>query len=278
MEEKGLVYKKDGASWFKSSKFKDGKDRVLIKSDGAYTYITPDIAYHKDKYDRGFDWLIDIWGPDHHGYIGRIKAAQRALEKEDESLSILIVQLVTIYRAGKPAPVSTRSGEFITLREIIDEVGPDAAKFFFLMRKKESHLDFDLELAKSQSPDNPVYYIQYAHARICGILDHSKNQLESKLKEKIDSQLLKQEQELAILRKLREYPDALFSAYQSLEPYRIIEYLLELASIFHSFYTKHKVVTEDAALTQTRLLLVECIKTVISNALGLLGISQPEKM
>lgn len=278
LSAKGLTYEKDGATWFKTTNFKDDKDRVIIKSDGSYTYITPDMAYHKDKYDRGFDWLIDIWGPDHHGYIPRMKAAQRALQKKDESLSILIVQLATIYRAGKPAPMSTRSGEFITLREIIEEVGPDVAKFFFLMRKKESHLDFDLELAKSQSPDNPVYYIQYAHARICGILEHNKKQPGIKSKQGTDLQLLKQEDELALLKKLREYPNILLAAYHSLEPYRIIEYLLELASVFHSFYTKRKVVTEDAALTQARLLLITCVKTAISNALALLGISQPEKM
>lgn len=278
LKGKGLIYKKDGATWFKSTKLDDDKDRVLIKSDGSYTYIAPDIAYHKDKYDKGFDWLIDVWGPDHHGYIGRMKAAQRALGKKAESLSLLIVQLVTIYRAGKPAPMSTRKGEFITLRKIIDEVGPDVAKFFFLMRRKESHLDFDLELAKSQSLDNPVYYIQYAHARICGILDHSKKQLKGKPKKKANPELLKQQQELAILKKLREYPYVLSSAYNALEPYRIIEYLLELASVFHSFYTKHKVVSEDISLTQARLLLIKCVRTVISNALSLLGISQPEKM
>lgn len=283
LQDRGLVYKKDGATWFKSTEFADDKDRVLVKSDGAYTYIMPDIAYHKDKYDRGFDWLIDIWGPDHHGYIGRIKAAQRALGREDNSLSILIVQLVTLYRGRELARMSKRSGEFITLREVLGEIGPDVTKFFFLMRKKESHLDFDLELAKSQSLENPVYYIQYAHARICGILEHSEKKrgqvstTEKKCRRDL-SPLLKEAEELAILKKLKEYPDVLYSAYCDLEPYRIVEYLLELASSFHSFYTKHRVVTEDAAITQARLLLITCIKIVISNALGILGISRPEKM
>ncbi len=278
LENKGLIYRKDDAVWFKSTKFYDDKDRVLIKSDGTYTYIAPDITYHKNKYDRGFDWLIDIWGPDHHGYIGRMRAAQRALGKEDKTLSILISQLVTIYRAGKLVRMSTRGGEFITLREVLDEIGPDVAKFFFLMRKKESHLDFDLELAKSQSLDNPVYYIQYAHARICGIIEHSREKMKGKIKKKVDPNLLKQPEEIAVLRKLREYPDILLSAYNNLEPYRIIDYLLDLASSFHSFYAKHRVVTEDIPLTQSRLLLVKCVKTLISNALKLLGISQPEKM
>jgi len=275
LQEKGLVYEKDGATWFKSTDFGDDKDRVLIKSDGTYTYIMPDIAYHKEKYARGFDRLIDMWGPDHHGYILRMKAAQRAMGKKDESLDLLIVQLVTIYRGGKLARMSTRAGEFITLREIIDEVGADVAKFFFLMRKKESHLDFDLELAKSQSLENPVYYIQYAHARICSILENIVKQPASV---KVEVELLNKDEEIAVLKKLEQYPDALLSAYNNLEPYRVIGYLLELASAFHSFYAKHRVITEDAALTQARLLLIGCVKTIISNALALLEISQPEKM
>ncbi|MFH0732739.1 MAG: arginine--tRNA ligase [Candidatus Omnitrophota bacterium] len=277
LKENRLSYEKEGATWFKSTDFADDKDRVLIKSDGSYTYITPDIAYHKDKYDRGFDWLIDIWGPDHHGYIPRMKAAQRALGKKDHTLSILIVQLATIYKAGKPLRMSTRAGEFITLREVIDEVGPDVAKVCFLMRKISSHLDFDLELAKSQSLENPVYYIQYAHARICGILEHSKKAV-SGAANKPDPKLLKEKEELDILKKLREYPDILYAAYNTLEPYRVLDYLLQLAALFHSFYSIHRVVTEDNELTQTRLFLVKCIKTTISNALEVLGISVPEKM
>jgi len=277
LKKKGFVYEKEGAVWFKSTEFKDDKDRVLIKNDGSYTYLAPDIAYHKEKYDKGFDRLIDLWGPDHHGYVARMKAAQKALGHIDTSLDILIVQLVSVYRDGVLVRMSKRSGDFITLREVIDEVGPDVAKFFFLTRKMNSHLDFDLELAKKQSLENPVYYIQYAHARICGILEHNKTKDQVELKG-ADPSLLKEEEELALLKKLREYPEILSSAYEALEPYRITDYLLELASQFHSFYTKHKVVSESVQLTQARLVLVSCVKVVISNALGLLGISQPEKM
>lgn len=279
LKNKGLSYEKEGAVWFKSTDFNDDKDRVLIKSDGSYTYITPDIAYHKDKYDRGFVWLIDIWGPDHHGYIGRIKAAQRALGKKDESLSVIIIQLATICRGGKPVRMSTRNAEYITSREVIDEVGPDVAKFFFLTRKNSSHLDFDIELAKKESPENPVYYIQYAHARICGILKHAKEAEKTLCSiKKADLGLLQKAEEIGLLRILQNYPAVLQSAYETLEPYRILEYLLKLSKTFHSFYTAHRVITEDIELTKARLALVGAVKTVLSEALKLLGISIPEKM
>ncbi|MBN1405794.1 MAG: arginine--tRNA ligase [Candidatus Omnitrophica bacterium] len=279
LKDKGLIYEKEGAAWFKSTEFGDDKDRVLIKSDGTYTYITPDIAYHRDKYERGFDWLIDIWGPDHHGYIPRMRAAQRALGKKDDSLSVIIIQLATIYRGSKPVRMSTRNAEYITLREVIDEVGPDVSKFFFLTRKNSSHLDFDIELAKTESPENPVYYIQYAHARICGILKRSSELNKScAAAEKVNLELLNKNEEINLLKVLGDYPRVLQAAYETLEPYRILEYLLELSKVFHSFYTVHKVITDDAELTGARIVLINAVKTILSDALNLLGISIPEKM
>lgn len=277
LKKKNLVYEKDHALWFKSTQLGDDKDRVLRKSDGAYTYITPDIAYHEDKYKRGFDWLIDLWGPDHHGYIPRMRAANRAMGGEEEALSLLIIQLATLFRAGEPVPMSTREGEFITLREVMDEVGRDVARFFFLMRRRDSHLDFDLELAKKESMDNPVYYIQYAHARICGILEYTgKKRIGRGIAKGIE--LLNTEEELAILRLLREFPSIIEWSARNLEPHRLILYLMELAASFHSFYTKHRVVSDDKRLTAARLLLVESLKTVFSRSLTLLGVSCPEKM
>ncbi|MFH1867721.1 MAG: arginine--tRNA ligase [Candidatus Omnitrophota bacterium] len=277
LKEKGVIYEKDNALWFGSSCFGDDKDRVLRKSDSSYTYITPDIAYHEDKFRRGFDWLIDLWGPDHHGYIPRLKAASRAMGRDDNALSLLIIQLVTLSRAGKPVPMSTRSGEFITLREVMDEVGKDVAKFFFLIRRKDSHLDFDLELAKKESMENPIYYIQYAHARICGILEY-KEKLQFAHREANDLKLLNTEEELSVLRMLREFPDTIEWSAQNLEPHILLLYLMDMASSFHSFYTKCRVVSEDKRLSSARLFLVECLKTVFSKSLALLGITCPEKM
>jgi len=281
LEKKGFVYERDGALWLASESkgLGDDKDRVLKKSDRAcsYTYLAPDIAYHEDKFSRGFDWLIDLWGPDHHGYMPRLNAANKAMGRGDDALSLLIVQLATISRAGKPVAMSTREGEFITLREVIDEVGKDVARFFFLMRRKDSHLDFDLELAKSESMENPVYYIQYAHARICGILEYKKQQSLALDKGK-GLELIDTEEEFAILRILREFPHIIEWSGKNLEPHKLILYLMELSSTFHVFYTKHRVVNEDKDLTAQRLLLVEALKTIFSKALSLLGVSCPEKM
>lgn len=277
LRKKGLIYEKDGALWFASTRFGDDKDRVLRKSNGSYTYITPDIAYHEDKFNRGFDILIDLWGPDHHGYIARLKAANRALGREDDALSLLIIQLVTLSRGGVSIRMSTREGEFITLREVMDEVGKDVARFFFLMRRKDSHLDFDLELAKKESMENPVYYIQYAHARICGILEYKKKQKVAVSSRK-DLELLNTKEELDILRILREFPGIIELSALNLEPHRLIQYLIDLASAFHLFYTRHRVVTDDKKLTSARLNLIESLKTVFSKSLSLLGVSCPEKM
>lgn len=278
LDKKGLIYEKDGALWFKSTKYGDDKDRVLRKSDGSYTYITPDIAYHEDKYRRGYDQLIDMWGPDHHGYIPRIKAASLANGRDKDFLTILIIQLATISRGGKVLAMSTREGEFITLREVIDEVGKDVARFFFLTRRCDSHLDFDLELAKRQSNDNPVYYIQYAHARICGILNNIDDSVKKLKVNGADIRLLKNKEEIDILRALREFPSIIEWAGKSLEPHRLILYLMDLAAVFHVFYSKHRVICDDLKHMNARLVLIKALKSIFSRSLALLGVSYPEKM
>jgi arginyl-tRNA synthetase len=281
LDEKSFLYEKDGALWFSSTRFGDDKDRVLRKSDGSYTYVTPDIAYHKDKFKRGFDILIDLLGPDHHGYIKRMKAACQAIGRDPSALFILIVQLVTLSRNGVPIRMSTRGGEFISLREVIDEVGKDVSRFFFLTRRKDSHLDFDLEFAKKESMENPVYYIQYAHARICGILEHKDGKGIGRSKG-VDRDsilgLLESGEELEILRLLREFPDAIECSAINLEPHILISYLINLAGSFHSFYAKHRVVSDNTELTSARIMLIESLKVVFSKALTLLGVSVPEKM
>jgi len=278
LRDKGFVYDKDGATWFKATAFGDEKDRVVIKSDGSFTYFAPDIAYHLDKYRRGFDKLINIWGPDHHGYIPRLKAAVQALGYTEDSVSILLVQLATLYRDGKVLSMSTRKGEFITLKEVMDEVGSDVTKFFFLMRKLDSHLDFDLELAKHQSADNPVFYIQYAHARIWSIMEFS-----SKIRKDLDAvdldpELLKEREEVELLRLISQFPAYVEDSAVNLEPYYVIVFLNSLATAFHGFYTKHKVVTDDIRLSKARLFLVDCIRICLVNGLKLLGVSFPRKM
>lgn len=278
LKKKGLLYERDGASWVKSSEFGDEKDRVIIKSDKSYTYFCPDIAYHIDKYARGHDKLIDIWGPDHHGYIPRMKAAMAGLGHDETTLATLIVQLVTLYRGKTQVRMSTRAGSFITLKEVVEEIGKDAARYFFLRRKRDSHLDFDLELAKKHTPDNPVYYIQYAHARIWSIVDFEKKESKDTKGVKPDLNLLKETEEFRILRELRAFPLAVRAAADTYEPFRILHYLEELAKAFHSFYNKHRVVSPDPALTATRLLLVECVKITIANGLRLIGLSAPTQM
>jgi arginyl-tRNA synthetase len=276
LKDKGFIYEAEGAAWFKSSEFGDDKDRVIIKSDKNYTYLAPDIAYHKDKFDRGFDWLINIWGPDHHGYIPRIKAVIQALGHSPQAFSVIIVQLATIYRQGESISMSTRRGQYITLREVLDEVGKDATRFFLLMRRTDSHLDFDLELAKKQSPENPVYYIQYAHARICSILEKAKD-LKLNL-EKADLSLLKQEEEKELLRLIFQFPYILEICFRQIDPYQITAYLQSLAAGFHRFYDRHKVLGEDDNLTCARIVLIKCLKGALSDGLNLLGLSRPEKM
>jgi arginyl-tRNA synthetase len=279
LRDKDLVYKKDGAIWLKTSQYGDEKDRVLVKANGEMTYFASDLAYHKDKLDRGFDVLINIWGADHHGYVPRMKASLMAMGKDETVLKIVLVQLVSLMRDGKPVAMSTRAGEFTTLREVLAEVGPDAARFFFLMRRSDSQLDFDLELAKRQSSENPVYYVQYAHARICSIVREALNKgtVPPRFRD-VDGHLLNLPEELGLLKHLSAYPEVIEASVLSLEPHRIPFFLMELSSLFHSYYNKHRVISSDVELTKARLLLVGSIRTVIKNALDVLGIAAPEKM
>jgi arginyl-tRNA synthetase len=274
LKKKGFLYEHEGALWFKSTAFKDDKDRVIIKSDGSYTYLAPDIAYHEEKYKRGFDWLINFWGPDHHGYINRLKASVEAFGHSPESLTVIIVQLATIFRAGKPVQMSTRKGQYITLREVLEEVGRDASRFFFLMRRTSSHLDFDLDVAKKTTSENPVYYIQYAYARICSILRGSRE----RLAEEPDFTLLKEKEEVDLIKKLLGISGALDICLKTNDPYMLTVYLQELAETFHKFYDRHRVLSDDAGLTAARLSLIEATRTVIAVGLELLGVSRPEAM
>lgn len=275
LSKRGFLYDQDGAVWFKSTDLGDDKDRVVVKSDGSYTYLAPDIAYHEEKYKRGFSWLINLWGPDHHGYINRLKASVKAFGHPDDSLSVIIVQLATISRNGKPVQMSTRKGQYITLREVLDEVGPDAARFFFVMRRTSSHLDFDLEVAKKQTSENPVYYVQYAYARIGSILRNSQlNPGDSG----IDFFLLKEKEELLLIKKLWQFSSTLNICLVTQDPYMLTVYLQELSELFHKFYDEHRVLGEDEKLSFARLSLCGATRTVLATGLGLLGISLPEKM
>jgi arginyl-tRNA synthetase len=278
LKDGGYVYDKDGATWLASTQYGDDKDRVVVKSDGSFTYLAPDIAYHNNKFERGFDRLIDLLGPDHHGYIKRMKAAVQALGHGVDSLDILIVQLVTLLRGGECVSMSTRKGEFISLREILDEIGTDVTRFFFLMRKLDSHLDFDIEVAKQESSDNPVFYIQYAHARICSIFKVNRENDNSVAFEDADVALLTDIPGKELIRKLADFSMAVEQSAESLEPSRLITYLNELAREFHSFYTECRVLTDDIEKTKARLFLVQCVKIVLATGLDLLNITFPEKM
>jgi arginyl-tRNA synthetase len=278
LRQEDAVYEKDEAVWLRTTTFGDDKDRVIVKRDKSYTYLMPDIAYHHEKFERGYDELIDILGPDHHGYIARLKASQAAMGHDPACLRVLIAQLVTLYEGKKQLRMSTRSGEFVTLREVLNEVGKDAARFFFCMRRFDTHLDFDLKLAKSQSQDNPVYYVQYAYARISSI---ERLREEKKIKRELNPEalhLLKSEEELRVLKFLRQFPPTVIAAGTSMEPSFLIEYLGNLAALFHQFYSKHRVVTDDMKLTQARLELIFAIQKVIRVGLNLLGVSAPDRM
>jgi len=275
LKKKGFVYEKDGAIWFKSTAFGDDKDRVLIKKDKALTYFASDIAYHQYKYKRGFKWLINLWGPDHHGYINRLKAAIEAIGKSSQSLSIIIVQLVTLFRAGKIVPMSTRRATYITLREILDEVGKDASRFFFIMRRTDSHLDFDLDLAKSQLPQNPVYYIQYAHARIHSILSKVDKKINPR---EVNYSLLKEKEEIQLLKTVIEFNYYLNIVLKTVDPYILTVYLQKLANDFHKFYESQRVLVEDKPLKEARLALLKATLIVLRKGLKILGLSMPEKM
>jgi len=280
LKNNGMVYRgEDGTLWFKSSTFGDEKDRVVVRSSGEPTYFAADIAYHRQKFDSGFDLLIDIWGADHHGYLARVLAGVEALGNDARKLRVILIQLVALSRDGKPVAMSTRKGEFVTMREVIDEVGTDAARYNFMLRRSDSHLDFDLELAKRQSNDNPVYYVQYAHARICSVLKMAQEKGFS-VSGYDDSLtvLLQTPEEIEIIKALISFPDIVKASAQSLEAHRIAFFLNEVAALFHSYYNKHKVITEMESLTKARLLLLLALKIVIGNALALLGVSAPEKM
>jgi len=280
LEENGHSYVKDGASWFRSTNFGDEKDRVLVRANGTHTYFASDIAYHLDKYQRGFDRLINIWGADHHGYITRIKAAVEALGKDPACLQIPLVQFANLYKGGKKLAMSTRSGEFVTLRELRKQVGKDAARFFYVMRKHEQHLDFDLDLATSQSKDNPVYYVQYAHARICSIFEQAGVGMQNQTIIDADSEQLSNEYEKNILKILSQFSENVSSAAEKLSPHIVVNYLRDVANAFHSFYNEkeNQVLVEDMALRNARLKLIYATKIVIHNGLTLLDVSAPQKM
>ena len=303
LREKGFLYERDGALWFSSTRFGDDKDRVVVKKDGEYTYFASDIAYHKDKLDRRFDTIINIWGADHHGYIQRVKSVLEAFGLPEEKFKVILVQMVTLLRHGKPVQMSKRAGEFITLREVIDEVGTDTAKFIFLTRRADSHLEFDIEVAKEQSAENPVFYVQYAFARISSIFrqaierkilntehraprkasprgkqntEHRKR--ENETVQEVDLSALKEDEEISIIKKLIHYPMVFEGAVFSFEPHRITYYIQDLAKLFHSYYNKHRVISDDKALTTARLCLCKAVQIVLEEGLKILGVSAPERM
>jgi arginyl-tRNA synthetase len=278
LRENGHVYEEDGATWFRSTELGDDKNRVLIKNDGTYTYLTPDISYHQDKFERGHDVLINIWGADHHGYIPRMKAAIEALGFDRDKLEVEVIQLVHLYKDGEKMKMSKRTGKAVTLRELVEEVGLDAVRYFFAMRSADTHMDFDLDLAVSQSNENPVYYAQYAHARICSILRQAEEQgLASE--DRVDLRLIGTEKEVDLLKKLGEFPQMIADAAEKRTPHRVANYINDLASAFHSFYNANKVLDdENRELTTARLALVKSVRVTLQNALALIGVAAPEKM
>ncbi|QMU61838.1 MAG: arginine--tRNA ligase [Gammaproteobacteria bacterium] len=280
LEENGHSYIKDDAIWFRSTNFGDEKDRVLVRANGSHTYFASDIAYHLDKYQRGFDKLINIWGADHHGYITRIKAAVQALGKDPKCLQIPLVQFANLYRGGEKLAMSTRSGEFVTLRELRKQVGKDAARFFYVMRKHEQHLDFDLDLATSQSKDNPVFYVQYVHARICRIFEQAGIDMNDQTVINADTEKLSNEYEKNILKILSQFTESISSSADKLSPHILVNYLRDVANAFHSFYDKkeNKVLVDDVVLRNARLKLIYATKIVIHNGLTLLDVSAPQRM
>ena len=276
LEDRGHVFTEGGAKWFRSSAFGDEKDRVVQRENGQHTYFASDIAYHLDKYQRGFDLVIDVWGADHHGYIPRVKGALTALGLNPDQLTIALVQFAVLYRGGQKVSMSTRAGEFVTLRELRREVGNDAARFFYVLRKGDQHLDFDLDLAKSQSNDNPVYYVQYAHARVCSLLEQWGGDAGGLAV--ADTAALASEQELALLSRLLEYPESVETAAHDLSPHVVAFYLRELAAGFHSYYNATRLLVEDEQLKRARLALAAAVRQVLRNGLALLGVSAPDKM
>lgn len=276
LREKGVVYEKDGAQWLRATDWGEEKDEVLVRSNGTPTYFAADIAYHRDKFERGYKRLINIWGADHHGHVARLKGAMTALGYPGDDITVILMQLVRLYRGGEIVKMSKRSGKYVTLDELIEEVGKEAARFFFIMRSPDSALDFDLDLAKAESSDNPVYYVQYAHARICSILSVAGG--ETPKAADVYLSLLTEENERVLIRKLAEWPQEVADAARELAPYHLAYYAKELANAFHSFYNSCKVLTDDAALRDARLALVDCTRITLRNVLTLLGLSAPERM
>ncbi len=279
LRERGHVYEAEGAVWFRTTDFGDEKDRVLVKSDGEYTYIAPDVAYHRNKFERGFDRVINVWGADHHGYIPRMKAAVEALGYDPDRLEIVINQMVRVNRGGEPVRMSTRTGEFVSFREVLEEVGPDATRYHLAAFSPDTAINFDLEAAKAKSMDNPVYYLQYAHARVCSLERFAAEQGVARAPlEEVDLSVLTEPTELAVLREADRLGEEIAEAARRRAPHRVVAYGADFATAFHRFYTECRVVTEDASVTQARLWLVEATKSVLLAVLGVLGLSAPEAM
>ena len=280
LQAKKQLYEKDGALWFRSTDFGDEKDRVVKRENGATTYFASDIAYHANKYDRGYSKIINIWGADHHGYLPRVKAAMSALDEDTDKFEVVFIQFANLIRNGKKLSMSTRAGEFISLRELIEEVTSEAARFFYINRKGNQHLDFDLDLAKEQSKDNPLYYVQYAHARICSIFDkleeNKKSYKESIAMDSLDQ--LNSEQEIEIQKLLSQFPEVVIRSAANYEPHLICYYLRQLAGTFHSYYNNEKILVEEESTLQARLFLISAVRQVVFNGLTILGISAPETM
>ncbi|NBD27042.1 arginine--tRNA ligase [Paenibacillus glycinis] len=279
LRARGQIYEEEGATWLNTMPYGDDKNRVLVKNDGSYTYLTPDIAYHRDKYGRGFDKMINIWGADHHGYIPRVKAAMEALGNDPQKLVVLIAQMVSLFQNGEKVKMSKRTGKAVTMEDLTEEVGTDAIRYFFTMRSMDSHLDFDMDLAISTSNENPVFYVQYAHARICSIFRQAEEQGIAVLPlGEVDLGKLTTEHEFDLLRKIGELPLEIAEAASQYAPHRLIRYVYELASLFHSYYRADRVITEDPAQTQARFALLGAARVAIANVLKLVGVSAPERM
>jgi arginyl-tRNA synthetase len=282
LRSQGLIYSQDGAEWFRSTEFGDDKDRAVIKSDGELTYFASDIAYHRNKFERKFNKLINVWGADHHGYVPRLKAAMQGLGYDPNILHVVLVQMVQLTRGGEPVRMGKRTGEFVSLEEVLQEVGRDAARFFFLMRKSDSHLDFDLELAKRQSSDNPVFYVQYAHARVASIFEQARKSgiLAGMVRSDppVTLELLKLGEELELIRQVVQFNDVLEDSVRELEPHRMVFYLLELAGEFHRYYNRFRVISDDPGLSHARLFLVQNVQKTIRRGLEILGVEAPMKM
>ena len=276
LAESGHVYEEGGARWFRSTQFGDEKDRVVQRENGQYTYFASDIAYHLDKFERGYDLVIDVWGADHHGYVPRVKGALEALGVSRERLSVALVQFAVLYRHGEKVSMSTRAGEFVTLRELRSEVGNDAARLFYVLRKSDQHLDFDLDLAKSQSNENPVYYIQYAHARVSSV--HEQWGGDPAMLAQADTSALTLDHERALMERLMAYPEAVENAARELSPHLIAFYLRELAAEFHSYYNATRILVDDEGVKLARLALATAVQHALRNGLALLGVSAPQKM